>query len=79
MVSDLAANGIHLQTMINRLQEEISAGKKFFSVIVHEPVGMEGDRNNGIFRFFLIFFGFDSCLFFCPRHDTIPVGAKTFR
>ena len=77
-VSDLSANGIHLQTIINRLEEEITTGKKFFPVIVHKPVGMEGDRNNCIFRFFFIFFRFDSCLFFCPCHDTIPVGAKTF-
>src|SRR5699024_10815326 len=45
MVSDLSANGIHLQTIINRLEEEITTGKKFFLAIVHKPVGMEGDRN----------------------------------
>ena len=78
-VSDLSADGIHLQTIIDRLEEEITASKKFFSVIVHKSVGMERDRNNCLFRFFFIFFRFDSCLFFCPRHDAIPISAKTFR
>src|SRR5699024_4159699 len=40
-VSDLSADGIHLQTIIDRLEEEITASKKIFSVIVHKSVGME--------------------------------------
>ena len=78
-VLDFAADRIHVQSIVNGLKEEIPALKKFFPVIVHKSVGMEGDRNNCIFRFFFIFFRFDSCLFFCPFHDTITISAKTFR
>ena len=41
-VSDLSADGIHLQTIIDRLEEEITASKKFFSVIVHKSVEWNG-------------------------------------
>ena len=77
-VLDFAADRVHVQSIVNGLKEEIPALKKFFPVIVHKSVGMEGDHNNSIFRFLLILLGFNFCLFSGPGHDAVPICVKHF-
>ena len=75
---DLPAYGIHLKAIVDGLDKEIAAGKKFSPVMIHEPVGMERDHNDSIFGFAFIFKGFKMCLFFSPCHNTVPVSAELF-
>ena len=78
MVLDFAADRVHFQSIVNGLKKEIPAFKKLFPAVVHKPVGMERNHNHSIFRFLLIFIGFNFCLFSGPGHDTIPIRMKHF-
>mgnify|MGYP001082961730 CR=1 FL=1 len=71
---DLPAYGIHLEAIVNGLEEKIAAGEKFLLMIVHEFIGMKRNHDKSIFLFAFISRRFKAGLFISPGQDPVPVS-----
>ncbi len=74
---DLPAYGIHLEAIVNGLEEKIAAGEKFLLMIVHEFIGMKRNHDKSIFLFAFISRRFKAGLFISPSQDPVPVSMET--
>ena len=73
---DFPADRIKFQSIINRLEEKISARKKFLLIIVHESVGMKWDHDSSIIFFTVIFQCFKTRLFISPFNNSVTIRVE---
>lgn len=77
-VTNLSADTVQAQLVINRLQEKITTLEFSFFTVRDFPVWMKDNRKAVVFFLLFKLFRFNPCLFLCPIHDIIP-GRAVFQ